>query len=81
MLLCVLFFLGTDFTDDTVFSFCCCTKIQAPQLLLHTILRRGVDFSCYPERYYLTAFSGLWPEKSLGDVGKSVKLVFNILNL
>jgi len=27
------------------FCFCCCTKIQAPELLVHAILRRGVDFA------------------------------------
>ena len=27
---------------------CFCTKIQAPELLVHSILRRGVDWSPYP---------------------------------
>jgi len=37
-----LFFLGTDFADDTVFGFfVVVAENQAPDFLLRTILRRG----------------------------------------
>jgi len=41
-------FFGTDFTDDAVSDLgAVAVRIWAPKFLLHTILRRGVDFALY----------------------------------
>jgi len=59
--------LGTDYADGTVFVLFCCTKIQAPELLVHSILRRGVDFA-----FYFDAFSEIDEEAYFNSGGFQV---------
>lgn len=46
------YFFGTDFADCTDLGLIVvAVRIQAPEFLLHTILRRGVNFAFYVDSF------------------------------